>query len=201
MIDSVVQRCPIDTRRALLGNISLSGGTTMFKHFGQRIQVTPGDGRMPLEGCTPGWLRMPAWLPRARQRCLARRCGKGGGRWARCRRLPPAPRAQLVPPGLAAKYPGPRTAGATCLPAARPETGSGGAHRGRRQRGAGLRALAPPAAVRCVVRRQPAGPVRGLCRHRCVWVARPAAVGARRKRVLVRGLLACCPGSLSTASM
>ncbi len=39
VIDSVVRRCPIDTRRALLGNISLSGGTTMFKHFGQRIQV------------------------------------------------------------------------------------------------------------------------------------------------------------------
>lgn len=32
------QACPIDCRRALYGNISLSGGTTMLKHFGSRIQ-------------------------------------------------------------------------------------------------------------------------------------------------------------------
>jgi len=34
-----VQSCPIDCRRALYRNISLSGGTTMLKHFGARIQV------------------------------------------------------------------------------------------------------------------------------------------------------------------
>lgn len=39
VIDSVVQSCPIDTRRSLYGNISLSGGSTMFKHFGHRVQV------------------------------------------------------------------------------------------------------------------------------------------------------------------
>jgi actin-related protein 3 len=39
VIDSVVQSCPIDTRRGLYGNITLSGGSTMFKHFGHRIQV------------------------------------------------------------------------------------------------------------------------------------------------------------------
>lgn len=35
-----MQSCPIDCRRALYRNISLSGGTTMLKHFGARIQVT-----------------------------------------------------------------------------------------------------------------------------------------------------------------
>ncbi|GAB4819485.1 hypothetical protein N2152v2_006531 [Parachlorella kessleri] len=38
VLDSVIQNCPIDTRRALYGNIVLSGGTTMFKDFGRRIQ-------------------------------------------------------------------------------------------------------------------------------------------------------------------
>ena len=38
MIDTVVQSCPIDTRRALYGNIVLSGGTTMFRGFGKRIE-------------------------------------------------------------------------------------------------------------------------------------------------------------------
>lgn len=40
VIDRCVQSCPIDCRRALYRNISLSGGTTMLKHFGARIQVT-----------------------------------------------------------------------------------------------------------------------------------------------------------------
>jgi actin-related protein 3 len=38
VIDACVQSCPIDCRRALYRNISLSGGTTMLKHFGARIQ-------------------------------------------------------------------------------------------------------------------------------------------------------------------
>jgi actin-related protein 3 len=37
-IDSAIQACPIDTRRALYNYITLSGGTTMFKHFVQRLQ-------------------------------------------------------------------------------------------------------------------------------------------------------------------
>jgi len=37
-IDAAVQACPIDTRRALYNYITLSGGTTMFKHFVQRLQ-------------------------------------------------------------------------------------------------------------------------------------------------------------------
>lgn len=38
VVDTVIQNCPIDTRRALYGNIVLSGGSTMFKEFGRRIQ-------------------------------------------------------------------------------------------------------------------------------------------------------------------
>jgi len=38
IIDSVIQSCPIDCRRALYGNIVLSGGTTMFKDLNKRIQ-------------------------------------------------------------------------------------------------------------------------------------------------------------------
>eukprot|EP00891_Asterochloris_glomerata_P001539 jgi/Astpho2/1539/Aster-05411 len=38
VIDQVVQTCPIDCRRALYGNVVLSGGSTMFKDFGRRVQ-------------------------------------------------------------------------------------------------------------------------------------------------------------------
>jgi actin-related protein 3 len=38
MVDRSIQQCPIDARRALYGNIVLSGGTTMFKDFGRRLQ-------------------------------------------------------------------------------------------------------------------------------------------------------------------
>ena len=31
MVDEVIQSCAIDTRRALYGNVVLSGGTTMFR--------------------------------------------------------------------------------------------------------------------------------------------------------------------------
>ena len=34
----VVQECPIDVRRGLYKNIVLSGGSTMFKDFGKRLQ-------------------------------------------------------------------------------------------------------------------------------------------------------------------
>ncbi len=37
-VDSVVQNCPIDVRRGLYGNIVLSGGSTMFKDFGRRLE-------------------------------------------------------------------------------------------------------------------------------------------------------------------
>jgi len=37
-VDQCVQSCPIDCRRGLYKNIVLSGGTTMFKDFAQRIR-------------------------------------------------------------------------------------------------------------------------------------------------------------------
>lgn len=36
--DAAIQSCPIDTRRGLYKNIVLSGGSTMFKDFGRRLQ-------------------------------------------------------------------------------------------------------------------------------------------------------------------
>ena len=38
VIDKVIQQSPIDTRRGLYKNIVLSGGSTMFKDFGKRLQ-------------------------------------------------------------------------------------------------------------------------------------------------------------------
>lgn len=37
-VDSVIQNCPIDVRRGLYKNIVLSGGSTMFKDFGRKLQ-------------------------------------------------------------------------------------------------------------------------------------------------------------------
>jgi len=38
VVDQTIQSCPIDTRRGLYANIVLSGGSTMFKDFGRRLQ-------------------------------------------------------------------------------------------------------------------------------------------------------------------
>jgi len=38
VVDDTVQTCPIDVRRGLYKNIVLSGGSTMFKDFGKRLQ-------------------------------------------------------------------------------------------------------------------------------------------------------------------
>jgi len=38
VVDTCIQNCPIDTRRGLYKNIVLSGGSTMFKDFGRRLQ-------------------------------------------------------------------------------------------------------------------------------------------------------------------
>ena len=38
VVDEAIVRCPIDTRRGLYKNIVLSGGSTMFKDFGRRLQ-------------------------------------------------------------------------------------------------------------------------------------------------------------------
>lgn len=37
-MDTVIQNCPIDVRRPLYNNIVLSGGSTMFRDFGRRLQ-------------------------------------------------------------------------------------------------------------------------------------------------------------------
>jgi len=38
VVDETIQNCPIDTRRPLYKNIVLSGGSTMFRDFGRRLQ-------------------------------------------------------------------------------------------------------------------------------------------------------------------
>jgi actin-related protein 3 len=38
VVDNVIQNCPIDVRRPLYKNVVLSGGSTMFKDFGRRLQ-------------------------------------------------------------------------------------------------------------------------------------------------------------------
>ena len=38
VVDQAISHCPIDTRRGLYKNIVLSGGSTMFKDFGRRLQ-------------------------------------------------------------------------------------------------------------------------------------------------------------------
>jgi actin-related protein 3 len=38
VVDATVQACPIDTRRPLYNYITLSGGTTMIKHFTKRLE-------------------------------------------------------------------------------------------------------------------------------------------------------------------
>merc|ERR1712037_662371 len=38
VVDESIVKCPIDTRRGLYKNIVLSGGSTMFKDFGRRLE-------------------------------------------------------------------------------------------------------------------------------------------------------------------
>lgn len=38
VVDQTIQACPIDTRRPLYNYITLSGGSTMFKHFVKRLE-------------------------------------------------------------------------------------------------------------------------------------------------------------------
>jgi actin-related protein 3 len=38
VVDKAIVKCPLDTRRALYNNIVLSGGSTMFKDFGRRLE-------------------------------------------------------------------------------------------------------------------------------------------------------------------
>jgi actin-related protein 3 len=38
VVDKAIVKCPLDTRRPLYNNIVLSGGSTMFKDFGRRLE-------------------------------------------------------------------------------------------------------------------------------------------------------------------
>lgn len=51
VIDQVVRTCPIDCRRPLYNNIVLSGGSTMFRDFGRRVQR---DVKRLVDARTPG---------------------------------------------------------------------------------------------------------------------------------------------------
>jgi len=42
VVDKTIQSCPIDTRRKLYGYITLSGGSTMYKHFPRRLERDVG---------------------------------------------------------------------------------------------------------------------------------------------------------------
>jgi len=42
-VDEAILACPIDTRRGLYKNIVLSGGSTLFKNFGKRLQADLKD--------------------------------------------------------------------------------------------------------------------------------------------------------------
>ncbi len=55
-VDDVIQSCPIDTRRALYGNIVLAGGSTMMRNFGRRLaaDLTAATSRRLQPGATVG---------------------------------------------------------------------------------------------------------------------------------------------------
>ncbi len=69
-VDSVVQNCPIDVRRGLYSNIVLSGGSTMFKDFGRRLERDVRrsvDGRLKItEQLSGGRIKVVHWNMRFR---------------------------------------------------------------------------------------------------------------------------------------
>jgi hypothetical protein len=60
MVDNAIQACPIDARKPLYDNIVLSGGSSMFKDFGRRLQVRAAWGSRRRgrggRGHAGGWL-------------------------------------------------------------------------------------------------------------------------------------------------
>lgn len=57
IVDNVIQNCPIDVRRPLYQSIVLSGGSTMFRDFGRRLQRDIKrlvDGRLKLSESLSG---------------------------------------------------------------------------------------------------------------------------------------------------
>jgi actin-related protein len=70
VVDEAIVKCPIDVRRGLYKNIVLSGGTTMFKDFGRRLQRDIKkivDTRMELNisklGALKGTYERTYWWP------------------------------------------------------------------------------------------------------------------------------------------
>jgi actin-related protein 3 len=64
VVDNVIQSSPIDTRRGLYKNIVLSGGSTMFKDFGKRLQrdiKNIVDGRIAGSEQKSGSLMRVSW--------------------------------------------------------------------------------------------------------------------------------------------
>lgn len=90
LVDTVVQECPIDTRRGLYKNIVLSGGSTMFKDFGKRLQrdvKKAADNRLKISEKLSGgrikvWPHRYRWIGHWRGRGGCPRC---------CRRVPTDP--------------------------------------------------------------------------------------------------------------
>jgi actin-related protein len=57
VVDQSILKCPIDCRRRLYANVVLSGGSTMFKDFGKRLQRDVAKlvkDRMKVRRCTRG---------------------------------------------------------------------------------------------------------------------------------------------------
>jgi len=61
-VDQVIQNCPIDVRRGLYKNIVLSGGSTMFRDFGRKLQRDVKrvvDSRLKISAELSGGLLQP----------------------------------------------------------------------------------------------------------------------------------------------
>lgn len=62
IVDNCIRNCPIDYRRRLYGNVVLSGGSTSFVHFKERLQSdlqTSVDARLKQAEITSGALPQP----------------------------------------------------------------------------------------------------------------------------------------------
>lgn len=84
VVDTVIQTSPIDVRRGLYKNIVLSGGSTMFKDFGKRLQR---DVKAIVDGRIAGSEERSGSLMKVsavRGRVLGRE--KAKGRWRGVRR-------------------------------------------------------------------------------------------------------------------
>jgi len=72
VVDTVIQTSPIDVRRGLYKNIVLSGGSTMFKDFGKRLQR---DVKAIVDGRIAGSEQKSGSLMKVRSAIPCSRCG------------------------------------------------------------------------------------------------------------------------------